>query len=75
MIEEIINRNRNINRGFRKLEVWQEAVELFVFVKKETNELAVMIDPFNPVKITQDAINLEIGDYYHSWMHKNGVAV
>jgi len=43
--------------------------------KKETNELAVMIDPFNPVKITQEAINLEIGDYYHSWMHKNGVAV
>jgi len=35
--------------------------------KKETNELAVMIDPFNPVKITRDALDLEIGDYYKSW--------
>ena len=35
--------------------------------KKETNELAVMIDPFNPVKITKDALDMEIGDYYKSW--------
>ena len=35
--------------------------------KKETNELAVMIDPFNPVKITQHALDMEIGDYYKSW--------
>jgi homogentisate 1,2-dioxygenase len=35
--------------------------------KKETNELAVMIDPFNPVKITKDALEMEIGDYYKSW--------
>lgn len=36
--------------------------------KKETNELAVMIDPFNPVKITREALKLEISDYYASWM-------
>lgn len=30
---ELLNRNKNINRGFRKLEVWKEAVELFVLVK------------------------------------------
>ena len=35
--------------------------------KKETNELAVMIDPFNTVKITQDALDMDIGDYYKSW--------
>jgi len=35
MIEEIINRNKNINRGFRKLEVWREALELFVYVKEK----------------------------------------
>ncbi len=35
--------------------------------KKETNELAVMIDPFNPVKITKEALNIEIKDYYKSW--------
>ena len=35
--------------------------------KKETNELAVMIDPFMPMKITRDALDLEIVDYYQSW--------
>ncbi len=38
--------------------------------KKETNELAVMIDPFNPVKITEEAMKIEIEDYYHSWISK-----
>ena len=32
---DVLNRNRNINRGFRKLEVWKEAVELYVFVSKK----------------------------------------
>lgn len=35
--------------------------------KKETGELAVMIDPFNPVMITKEAMNLEVTDYYKSW--------
>ncbi|GMU94749.1 four helix bundle protein [Ignavibacterium album] len=39
MNEEIINRNKNINRGFRKLEIWKESVELFKFVKKKINLL------------------------------------
>jgi len=38
--------------------------------KKETNELAVMIDPFKPVMITEEAMNLEIHDYYKSWMNQ-----
>ena len=36
--------------------------------KKETKELAVMIDPFNPVMITTEAMKLEVGDYYKSWL-------
>ena len=36
--------------------------------KKETEELAVMIDPFNPVMITEDALKLEVDDYYKSWI-------
>jgi homogentisate 1,2-dioxygenase len=36
--------------------------------KTSTNELAVMIDPFNPVKITKEAMDLEFDDYYHSWV-------
>jgi homogentisate 1,2-dioxygenase len=36
--------------------------------KKFTNELAVMIDPFSPLMITEDALKLEINDYYKSWL-------
>ncbi|WP_196894978.1 homogentisate 1,2-dioxygenase [Aureivirga marina] len=35
--------------------------------KKETEELAVMIDPFNPIMITEEALKLEVDDYYKSW--------
>lgn len=38
--------------------------------KTETKELAVMIDPFKPVAITQTAVELEVEDYYLSWMTK-----
>ena len=36
--------------------------------KKETGELAVMIDPFRPVMITEAALKLEVNDYYKSWI-------
>lgn len=36
--------------------------------KKETKEVAVMIDPFNPVKITKEAHKLEVPDYFRSWL-------
>jgi homogentisate 1,2-dioxygenase len=36
--------------------------------KKETNETAVMIDPFHPVSITEEAIKLSIPSYWESWM-------
>lgn len=36
--------------------------------KKETAELAVMIDPFRPVQITEAAMSLEVKDYFKSWM-------
>ncbi|HNR19293.1 MAG TPA: homogentisate 1,2-dioxygenase [Bacteroidia bacterium] len=39
--------------------------------KKETNELAVMIDPFNSVMITEEAMAIEVKDYYKSWQQKN----
>src|SRR5210317_1279874 len=35
--------------------------------KKSTEELAVMIDPFRPVMITEDAMNLQVDNYYKSW--------
>ena len=36
--------------------------------KKETGELAVMIDPFSPVMITEEALKLQVDDYYKSWI-------
>jgi len=39
MDDEIINRNKNINRGNRKLEVWKEAIDLYVFVKDKIRVL------------------------------------
>ena len=36
--------------------------------KTKTEELAVMIDPFSPVMITEDAMNLTVDDYYKSWI-------
>jgi hypothetical protein len=32
--DDILERNKNLNRGFRKLRVWREAIELYVFVKE-----------------------------------------
>ncbi len=38
--------------------------------KKETGELAVMIDPFKPMMITEEALKLQVDDYYKSWIAK-----
>lgn len=35
--------------------------------KESTEELAVMIDPFRPLKLTQYALDIEDEDYYKSW--------
>lgn len=36
--------------------------------KEGTEELAVMIDPFRPMMITEEAMGIEIPDYYKSWL-------
>ena len=38
--------------------------------KKETFELAVMVDTFSPLMVTEDAINLIDGQYHTSWLNK-----
>jgi homogentisate 1,2-dioxygenase len=38
--------------------------------KKETFELAVMVDTFNPLMVTEEAIKLNNEDYYKSWITK-----
>jgi homogentisate 1,2-dioxygenase len=36
--------------------------------KKETLELAVMVDTFRPLKMTEYAAGIEDGEYYRSWL-------
>jgi homogentisate 1,2-dioxygenase len=36
--------------------------------QKETKELAVMIDPFYPLQITEDAMKVEDPGYYKTWI-------
>lgn len=36
--------------------------------QKETGELAVMVDTFKPLKLTQAALDLSDKDYYKSWL-------
>jgi four helix bundle protein len=54
MDEELINRNKNINRGFRKLKVWKEAIELYVLVKNKVRSLQSV--PFKIKAQIEDSI-------------------
>jgi homogentisate 1,2-dioxygenase len=40
--------------------------------KKETNELAVMVDTFHPLQLTKQAVELEKNEYMASWLEGNG---
>ena len=37
--------------------------------KKGTEEYAVMIDTFKPLKLTEEAMKIDDGKYYKSWIH------
>ena len=39
MEDEVLERNKSLNRGFRKLRVWREAIELYIFEKKVLSEI------------------------------------
>ncbi|MEY3693102.1 MAG: hypothetical protein RL157_426, partial [Bacteroidota bacterium] len=36
--------------------------------QKETQELAVMVDTFRPLRLTQDALDIEWPHYTQSWL-------
>ncbi|MAO88433.1 MAG: homogentisate 1,2-dioxygenase, partial [Crocinitomicaceae bacterium] len=36
--------------------------------KERTEELAVMVDTFRPLKVTQQALDLELEGYHQSWL-------
>ncbi len=38
--------------------------------KTETEELAVMVDTFKPLQLTEDGLKLSDGTYYQSWLEK-----
>lgn len=37
--------------------------------QKETAELAVMVDTFKPLQVTKQALDIEVGTYWNSWIH------
>ncbi len=37
--------------------------------QKDTEELAVMVDTFKPLKVTKEAMKIAQDDYYQSWLH------
>jgi len=37
--------------------------------KTKTEELAVMVDTFKPLKLSKQAVEIEVKDYYKSWIH------
>lgn len=39
--------------------------------KERTEELAVMVDPFRPLMLTEDAVNIEDPSYYISWLEEH----
>jgi homogentisate 1,2-dioxygenase len=36
--------------------------------QKDTQELAVMIDTFRPLQVTKQAMQIDDGKYYRSWV-------
>ena len=38
---------------------------------KETLELAVMVDTFKPLMVTEEALKIDDGKYYKSWLNKS----
>jgi homogentisate 1,2-dioxygenase len=40
--------------------------------KKETSELAVMVDTFHPLHLTKQALELEKPEYMASWLEGSG---
>jgi len=39
--------------------------------KKETQELAVMVDTFSPLMVTEEALKINDDSYYKSWINKS----
>jgi homogentisate 1,2-dioxygenase len=37
--------------------------------QKDTEEYAVMVDTFKPLMVTQQALDIQVEDYYKSWLH------
>jgi len=48
----MIEKRKNINRGYRKLHVWQDAVELYVLVNKIFSNF-----PYHQKRISSNALD------------------
>ncbi|MFS4482666.1 homogentisate 1,2-dioxygenase [Hyunsoonleella sp. 2307UL5-6] len=39
--------------------------------QSKTEELAVMVDTFKPLKVTEEAVKIDTGNYHTSWLNEN----
>jgi hypothetical protein len=53
-IEEIITKNRNINRGYRSLTTWKESIELYKFVAIKIRNIQII--PFKVKAQIEDSV-------------------
>jgi four helix bundle protein len=65
MYYDLLNRNKNINRGFRKLTMWNDAISLYSLVHKmlkDKNEIAFKIK--NQIEDSAISISSNIAEGY-----------
>jgi hypothetical protein len=65
--EKYLEKNKNINRGYRKLDVWKEVIEFDSFINKKMNLLEEL--PFKikaQIKDSASSISSNIAEGYLS---------
>ncbi len=65
MIDEIINRNKNINRGFRKLDIWNLAITLSRIIHTElSNDKKIVIKIKGQIEDSSFSVHSNIAEGY-----------
>ncbi len=65
IFEKYVNNNKNINRGFRGLIVWQEAIKLFVFTKNKIKNIkTISFKTYSQIESSSFSIHSSIAEGY-----------
>ncbi len=65
LFEKYLNKNKNINRGFRGLIVWQEAIKLFIFTKNKIKNIkTISFKTFSQIESSSFSVHSSIAEGY-----------